>query len=117
MGDSVRLPYLPDWIKDAVKTVDGRAAFIENILAETLHRQSIYPGKSNDRVLSVAYTGHYYVEETRSNKLDVKSFVAYLYRKKCWQRYGVWVGAPPKNARWANGAAFQLFNPMMVVTG
>ncbi len=115
MGDSVRLPYLPDWIKDALKTVEQRAAFIEDILAETLHRQSIYPGKRGDRVLSVSYTGHYWVEEVRSDKLDVKSFVNYLYKKGCWQRYGRWVEAPPKNPRWRNGAAFQLFNPLVTV--
>lgn len=110
MGDSVRLPYLPDWVKDAVKTVERRTAFIEDVLAETLHRQSIYPGTPGDRRLCVSHTGkHYYVEEMRSDTLNVQSFVDYLYKKRCWQRYGRWVEAPPRNPRWANGAAFQLY--------
>jgi len=108
--DSVRLPYLPDWIKESdLKKAEERRAFIEQILAEALHRQSIYPGRVGDRTLSVSYTGHYWLEEVRSDKLNLKSWRDWLYTKDCWRKFGYWVEAPPKNERYANGAKFILY--------
>lgn len=112
--DSIRLPYLPDWIKDSnLKKPEQRRKFMEDILAEALHRQQIYPGRVNDRTLSVTYTGkHYYLEEVRSDKLNLKSWMDWLYSKKCWNRYGVWVTRiiyTPKSERYLNGARFKLF--------
>jgi len=112
MGDSVRLSHLPDWIKNSIKKPEGRRQFIERILAEALHRQAIYPGKIGDRTLSVTYAGRrYYLEETRSDKLNLKSWRDWLYTKNCWRMYGEWVTeAPPKNSGLHNWARFKLYS-------